>query len=214
MDRTRVSPGEVTTDRYRVYPGPIERRSGVCRSRWPIRRPRALLPLPLRAFVDRFTAGHHRRPGVARCGGPAPVPGPVGEVPSRPGHAPPVAPRARGRSATPVPPARSSSAPSLDQRADPSSGKGEPQVGLPQDQGGAPEARGRRLGNRHGASSKRPRPGATPDRPDLDTVPQAAGVRPSLTRPPVRGGRHPGGRRIGSARTTAPDQRRPSHDRA
>jgi hypothetical protein len=72
---------------------------------------------------------------------PTPLARPAEELPGRPRHARPVAPRARGRSATPVPPAWSPARRSLDQGADPSSGKGESQMGPPQDQGRAPEAR-------------------------------------------------------------------------
>ena len=81
--------------------------------------------------------------------------------------------------------ARSSSARSLDQAPDRSAGEGESQVGVPQDPRGGPEARDRCLGHdhRHGASRWRTRPGPTPDRADLDPVPETACVRPPL--PPV-----------------------------
>src|SRR5712691_4180749 len=112
-----------------------------------------------------------------------------------PGHPPPVAPRAREEARAPVPPARSPSPRSLDQAADPPPGPREPQVGLPQDQGRAPEARRRRLGHdhRHGASPRRTRPRAPTNRTDLDAVPPAAGVRPALSRRAVRGGPEPCG---------------------
>src|SRR6266498_2279281 len=89
-----------------------------------------------------------------------------------------------------------------------SSGKGESQMGLPQDQGRAPEARGRYLGNdhRHGAATGRPRPSVPPDRPDLDAIPQAAGVRPPLPRRPVRRGGPLGGPGRWYAASTGPGQ--------
>jgi hypothetical protein len=151
------------------------------------------------------------------AGSPVALPGPAKELPGRPGHPPPMAPRAlKEASSRPVPPARSSSPRSLDQGADPSVGSGEPQVGIPpQDPGRTLEARDRRLAHhrRHGASPKRPRPGTTSDRPDLDRVPPA-GVRPALRQLPIRPGRQPGGRRIGSAGSNDPGRRGPSHDRA
>jgi hypothetical protein len=90
--------------------------------------------------------------------------------------------------------ARSPSARSLGQASDPSARSGEPQVGLPQDPGGAPEARHRRLGHdhRHGAPRRRTRPCAASDRPHLDPVPEAPGVRRALPRTCLRpGGRPP-----------------------
>src|SRR5919106_7098358 len=100
----------------------------------------------------------------------------------------------RGRRGRRSRPPRTSSARSLDREPDPSIGPGEPEVGLPQDPRGAPEARHRRLGHddRHGASPRRPRPGTAAQRADLETVPQVAGERPALSRVSIR---RAGGRR-------------------
>src|SRR6266511_1560365 len=94
----------------------------------------------------------------------------------------------RGEGAGTAPPARTSSARSLDQEPDPSVRPGEPQVGLPEDPRRAPAARDRRVrhDHRHGASPKRPRPGATAPRADLDAVPEGTGVGPALPRVPIR----------------------------
>jgi hypothetical protein len=113
---------------------------------------------------------HGRRSGVpGRCCRAA-VPGSMDELPGGPGHAPQVAPRALEAARAPVPPSRSPSAGSRDQAPDPSTRSGEPQVGLPQDQRRAPEARRRRLrhDHRHGASPRWPQPGPPPDRTDLE----------------------------------------------
>jgi hypothetical protein len=101
--------------------------------------------------------------------------------------------RARARVAV----ARSPSARSLDQAHDPSARPGEPQMGLPQDPRGAPEARHRRLGDdhRHGAPRRRTRAGAASDRPHLGPVPTVAELRRALPRASLRpGGRPPGSR--------------------
>jgi hypothetical protein len=145
-------------------------------------------PSPAEDSPSRWEAAalHQGRSGIPGGGCPAALPGPVEELPGPPGHPDPVA---RGpveeTASTVLAPARSSSARSLDQGADPSHGSGEPEVGVPQDQRRAPEARGRRLGDdhRHGATEGRPRPGAAPGRPDLDPVPPGSGVRPALPQP-------------------------------
>jgi hypothetical protein len=133
----------------------------------------------------------HGGSGVPRSGGSGPVPAPLEELPGRPGHAGEMAPgppeeKKRAWLAA----ARSSFARSPDQAPDPSAGEGEPQVGLPQNPRGAPEARARCLGHehRHGAARRRTRPGATPDRADVDPVPETAGVWPPLPRCSLRGG--------------------------
>jgi hypothetical protein len=75
-------------------------------------------------------AVHHRRSGVPGRGGPVALPGPVEQLPDRPGHPPAMAPRAlEDASPRPVPPARSSSPRSLDQGADPSDGRENPRWG-------------------------------------------------------------------------------------
>ncbi len=162
------------------------------------------------------TSLHDCRPGVPSSGSQAALPGPVEELPGPGGHPRPVAPRPLAGTATwPVSAVRSSPARSLDQASDPSPGPGEPQVGIPQDQGGAPEARHRRLGHdhRHGASPRRPRAGATADWAHLEAVPEGAGLRPALQRASIRrGGRlgSPGG---GSAAGSAVPGQRPLGDR-
>ena len=120
--------------------------------------------------------------------------------------------RPRQPSRRPRPP----SARFVDQGADPSLRTGKPQVGLPQNQRRVAEARGRRLrdDHRHRASSRRPRPGAPPDRPHLDAVPQAADLRPAVLPRPIRRGAQPAGPRIGSEGGTGPEQRRPNCHRS
>ena len=120
----------------------------------------------------------------------------------------PVAPRPlAGAPSSPVEATGSSSARSLDQASDPSPRAGEPEVGLSQDQRGTLEAR--RHDDRHGASPQRPRPGATPDRAALATVPEVAGVRPALPRASIRRAGQVGRPCTGSAPgSTGPAQRR------
>jgi hypothetical protein len=69
-------------------------------------------------------------------------------------------------------------------------GRENPRWGYLRIRGGAPETRDRCLGHehRHGAARRRTRPGATPDRADVDPVPETAGVWPSLPRCSLRGG--------------------------
>jgi hypothetical protein len=63
--------------------------------------------------------------------------------------------------------------------ADPSPGKGEPPVGLPKDQGRAPQARHHRIGHDHRqrAAPGRPGAGASADRTDVGRVPAGPGPR-------------------------------------